>query len=408
MSKYVKYNSIKDISFFIEKNDNFVIYGLNNLGKKIHNDLVLKYKKVVNSYCQLNSEELVYNKLPVIKINDISKKEKIIIASYREFEISKILEKEYNLKYLEDYIFFDHIAFVESPMFHNAFGQPFYKYIKKNEVKINSTYKILSDKKSIDTLNKLINFRINLYNPERINLNSLPTSIEEQSTYEKNAMKYFQEISIQLDESLRKNISFKISLDPYSYLDKVTSSNKKNIFNLGSYNNTSVMFSHFSPDAKIYAFEPQKEIHDQNVIISKYYPNIIPVNAGAWDTTTILPFKIVNNEGVTTSSMISEDSNEYINVYSIDDYVEKNNIKDIDFIKMDIEGAELEALKGAVLSIKKFMPDLAISIYHKPEHLIDIPLLIKDFCPEYNIYIGHKYYNPTETVCFATKGKNHD
>lgn len=408
MSKYTNYNSINDVSLFIEKNDNFVIYGLNNLGKKIHNDLILKYKKNVSSYCQLNSEEIIYNKLPVIKIEDISKKEKIIIASYREFEISKELEKKYNLKYLEDYIFFDHIAFLESPMFHNAFGQPFYKYIKNNEAKINATYKILSDKNSIDTLNKLIDFRINLYNPERINLDSLPTQIEEQNIYEKNAMNYFQEISEQLDESLRKNISFKISLDPYSYLNKVTASNKKNIFNLGSYNNTSVMFSYFSPDANIYAFEPQKEIHNQNVIISKYYPHIVPINAGAWDKTTTLPFKIVDNEGITTSSMISEDSNDYINVYSIDDYVKENNIKNIDFIKMDIEGAEIEALKGSILSIKKFMPDLAISIYHKPEHIVDIPLLIKDFCPEYNIYIGHKYYNPTETVCFATKGKNND
>lgn len=53
------------------------------------------------------------------------------------------------------------------------------------------------------------------------------------------------------------------------------------------------------------------------------------------------------------------------------------------FIKMDVEGAELQALDGARNLISEFHPNLAVSVYHKPEHLWEIPELINSMCPEY-------------------------
>lgn len=77
--------------------------------------------------------------------------------------------------------------------------------------------------------------------------------------------------------------------------------------------------------------------------------------------------------------------------------------KEIDFIKMDIEGAELEALEGAHQIIKEKVPKLAICIYHKPQDLWEIPLKIKELQPDYKIYIRHHTDLLNETVCYAIK-----
>lgn len=61
----------------------------------------------------------------------------------------------------------------------------------------------------------------------------------------------------------------------------------------------------------------------------------------------------------------------------------------IHFIKMDIEGEEINALHGAVKALQHFHPQMMISAYHKTSHLWEIPLLIKNIVPQYKIYMGH-------------------
>ncbi len=68
----------------------------------------------------------------------------------------------------------------------------------------------------------------------------------------------------------------------------------------------------------------------------------------------------------------------------------------IDFIKMDIEGAEIDALKGGRGIIQKYRPNLCISAYHRTEHLWEIPYLIRDICSDYKIYFGHQMNAPFE------------
>jgi hypothetical protein len=86
---------------------------------------------------------------------------------------------------------------------------------------------------------------------------------------------------------------------------------------------------------------------------------------------------------------------------SIDDFVSANGITKVDFIKMDIEGAELKALKGAKQTIKKFKPKLAIAIYHSMEDFVTIPNWILNLNLDYNIFIGHYTIHSEETICFA-------
>lgn len=70
------------------------------------------------------------------------------------------------------------------------------------------------------------------------------------------------------------------------------------------------------------------------------------------------------------------------------------------YIKMDIEGAELEALKGAKATISKNSPKLAICVYHKPTDIWEIPYwIIKNF-PQYTLYLRqHELY--TDIVLYA-------
>ena len=88
-------------------------------------------------------------------------------------------------------------------------------------------------------------------------------------------------------------------------------------------------------------------------------------------------------------------------VMSIDQLVINKKIEKVNFIKMDIEGSELDALKGAESTIRMFRPKLAICIYHKPEDYITIPSYIDGLGLGYHFYIEHHTIFLGETVLFA-------
>lgn len=73
----------------------------------------------------------------------------------------------------------------------------------------------------------------------------------------------------------------------------------------------------------------------------------------------------------------------------------------VSFIKMDIEGAEMGALKGAAELIRRRRPDLAICTYHSISDLYEIPLYIHSIVPEYRLYLRHHTPVFCETVCYA-------
>lgn len=71
------------------------------------------------------------------------------------------------------------------------------------------------------------------------------------------------------------------------------------------------------------------------------------------------------------------------------------------FIKMDIEGAEKEALIGAEQIIRCHKPKLAICVYHKPEDIYVLPELINSFREDYRFYLRHYSNTIYETVLYA-------
>ena len=89
------------------------------------------------------------------------------------------------------------------------------------------------------------------------------------------------------------------------------------------------------------------------------------------------------------------------NITTIDSYSSKLN-KKVDYIKMDIEGAEIAALQGASATIAKCKPKLAISAYHKEDDLWKIPQLIKELNPGYKLYFEHHLPIFWESCFYAT------
>ncbi len=88
------------------------------------------------------------------------------------------------------------------------------------------------------------------------------------------------------------------------------------------------------------------------------------------------------------------------NTTTLDDYA-KGSLKRVDYIKMDIEGAELEAIEGASNLIREFKPRLAISAYHKANDLWEIPEKLKSLNPDYELFFGHHSPIQWESVFYA-------
>lgn len=132
----------------------------------------------------------------------------------------------------------------------------------------------------------------------------------------------------------------------------------------------------------VFGFEPDKNNYNNSL---KNLENISPekitlYNLGSWEKSDVLKFN-------STSERVSEiDPNGAIEikVNSIDNLIHN---KKISFIKMDVEGAELNSLKGAVQNIKQFRPKLAICLYHKPSDIHDILYWINSLDLNYKYYV---------------------
>jgi FkbM family methyltransferase len=87
----------------------------------------------------------------------------------------------------------------------------------------------------------------------------------------------------------------------------------------------------------------------------------------------------------------------------IDSLVENKILDRIDFIKLDVEGSEIDVLWGAQRSISVFQPKMAISLYHKPNDFFEIPLLIRKIFPFYKkIALEHYSIQMGETVLYVS------
>jgi FkbM family methyltransferase len=160
---------------------------------------------------------------------------------------------------------------------------------------------------------------------------------------------------------------------------------------------------------KVYTFEftPENlEILNRNLNLNpQLSPRIEVVPRALWATSGEVILYSANGPGTSIVRTQQNNSNQdslQVTTVSIDDFVKEEKLPRLDFIKMDIEGAELNALKGGEDTIRTFRPRLAISIYHRENDFIEIPEYLNKLNLGYEFYLDHFTIHGEETVLFAT------
>ena len=170
----------------------------------------------------------------------------------------------------------------------------------------------------------------------------------------------------------------------------------------GAYDGDSIrkMIRSYPTLKTIYAFEPDPDnykalatyVKQEHRFNSDIQVHCIP--CGVYSETTSMSFSA--SSGLSTT--IDPEGTSILPLVALDDFF--SSVK-VDFVSMDVEGAETSAINGAIELIKKECPTLAISVYHHPEHLWRIAVFLDSLSLGYKFclrnYSGHTY----ETVLYA-------
>ena len=193
---------------------------------------------------------------------------------------------------------------------------------------------------------------------------------------------------------------FNTVFDENQYFGEVTANvDFSHFYDVGAYNGDTVRavknnavtcdtIHSFEPDPKNYA-----KLFDTIESLSGAFAYNVAVGAKAGS----LSFAPAANG---YASKASVDGTLNVEIITLDEFIESAKYKP-SVIKVDVEGMDLDVLKGGLISIRKYRPSLMISCYHAPRHLHEIPLWIKDNLPDYDIFLRHHRNTSLETVCYA-------
>ncbi len=323
------------------------ILGINKLTKS-----VLKYLEVdgiIDDFTRVQRSR----KKEILQIGDVPKDAIILWTSTGSpLEVKQRLD-DMGFKHISYLAFYKYSAF---DLVHPPFITDFEDDYKNNADRYSCVYNLLGDKKSKEVFEKVINFKM---------------------TYDYNFMEGFtnNHEGQYFDKELIPNIKEISFVDGGGYVGDTATEVIKNY-----------------PDfKKVYLIEPILE----NIRIAKrelgHLENIEFLTCGVSNKKETLYF----NEEKSFSSIYGKGT-QSVEVDMIDNIVKEK----VDFIKLDIEGAEQDAIDGAKETIKKYKPLLAICVYHKAEDWYKIPEKVLEIESSYDVYLRHYMEGIFETVMY--------
>ena len=145
----------------------------------------------------------------------------------------------------------------------------------------------------------------------------------------------------------------------------------------------------FEPDPENFSALQRKYSHDNRIRLHRL---------GISNRSTVLCFAAAQGSFSHAQMGTAPDSRgNSINVIALDSFLQQSPST----VKIDIEGAELEALEGARETIRRHRPKLTIAAYHRPLHLAEIMDAIDQIVPGYSFYLRHHGDFFLETVLYA-------
>jgi len=357
--KELKINLFKGYSGFTSLPKKIIIIGASPLISELIDGLLEKNTIIEGVFDQdINKIGKFFKGRRVCSLEEIGNMEPdipVLIGTHRTRNLYKYL-KPLNFQYVWPFPLF---SFYDNDQFK---PHPFYKGIIEdlfeNRDQIKWLYKNLSDEKSKHVLNAIVGFRLT-YNPEI------------------------------LDELI----------DPFPYFPKdiIRLCNKEVLVDGGAFNGDSIrLFKEITSDKFkcIIPFEPSPSVF--KLLKETFYQDkrIIPTNACLFNKKTTLLFDSTKGR----ASAVSSSNGNICQALNIDCL---NNADDITFIKLNIEGAESDALSGAERTLKEKQPKIAVAVYHRPDHLWYLAKQIRKINPNYTLHLRQHDGGIIETVLYA-------
>ncbi len=223
-----------------------------------------------------------------------------------------------------------------------------------------------------------------------------------------NSMKYEPEIKAYYNKHYPERYNGKVALEHYfEFINK--NAIKTAIDGGGLDGFTALTFIQNFPNIeKVYMFEPCYDNFKDNIIdlIIKDEKRIEIIKKGLWKEETTLEFR-EETQAKGGSAIVETKPDTHrphkiikIETVNIDNFAAERGLK-IDYIKLDVENAEINVLKGAKRTLIEQRPQLAISIYHSDEHFYTIPLMLQEWLTNYEFRLGHYLGCNLDTVLYA-------